>query len=87
MSKMIISAFAIFFCLLLSIPFGIAILSGSTSDLNSTIPDSSRPAFDAATGASVTVVELLQFVPYIALLIVLIALLMFIFVGTMKYLR
>lgn len=62
-------------------------MSGSTEELNGTIPESAQPSYEALTGAISTTVELTSFTPWIAGLIVLVAILMGLAIAVISYFR
>ncbi|MCL2862792.1 MAG: hypothetical protein FWE54_01655 [Methanimicrococcus sp.] len=76
-TKIILSALGLLFCVTVFLPFGIAMLAGSTEQLNGTVPADALPAYNATTGAIVTAIDLTQYLPWIAGMIVVISILMF----------
>lgn len=77
MTKIVLAAIGFLFSVTVFLSFGIAMLAGSTDQLNGTIPPDAQPAFDATTGAIATAIDMTQYIPWVAGLVAVVSILMF----------
>lgn len=77
MTKIVLASIGFLFSITVFLSFGIAMLAGSTEQLNGTIPADAQPAFEATTGAIVTAIDMTQYIPWIAGLIAVLSILLF----------